>query len=538
MRSTVPKLISLMVVLIGIIDITSAVIPANLTRWIIVRDFLPIEIIHTSRTLTLLGGFYLVSLGRALYQQKKRAWQLTIMTLIATLVFHLSKGLDIEEVLFSALAIILLWYFKSLYFVESHRTLLLHAFIKSLMIILLLFIYMVTGYTVLHQSFSGTRTFQSYRREYIYDTTGVGKDQIFAINRFAHWFENSISFVSMVSLGASLLALFSPAFERSRPTKKDITDLIELLKNSQSDNAYFSLMNDKTIWFDDNRSHAVAYKKIGKYAIALGLPIGEENTIGTAWQFQEIITKLGGEIIWYNIEGSASASQLGLSTIKIGEDAVINVLDFTLVGSRLKDVRNAVSRNSKSNIYFQWTTMADITWQDLKLVDDLHRSWVNHKKISNLTFSLGFYPFPVLREGKILLAKDQAGNLLSVLTFFPYAQNRGYSLDFMMRSSIAPSGIIETSIVESIYHFRNEGIKYLNLGMAPLANIEFMGQTKLVSTIRNMLLTQFNKYYGYKSLHAFKEKFSPTWISKYIYVKKKASLPSALIAVASAHKIK
>lgn len=103
MYRRIPRFISILVIGIGVMDIASSLIPAALYRWQIIRDFLPIEIIHTSRTLTLVGGIYLISLGRALWQQKKRAWFLTITTLILTLFFHLSKGLDIEETLVTAI---------------------------------------------------------------------------------------------------------------------------------------------------------------------------------------------------------------------------------------------------------------------------------------------------------------------------------------------------------------------------------------------------------------------------------------------------
>jgi phosphatidylglycerol lysyltransferase len=97
----------------------------------------------------------------------------------------------------------------------------------------------------------------------------------------------------------------------------------------------------------------------------------------------------------------------------------------------------------------------------------------------------------------------------------------------MMRAQNIPSGTVESAIVEAASHFKSMRIKEFNLGMAPLSNLEIKGV--------DILTNQFNKFYQYKSLLAFKAKFKPTWIPKYLYLKSPSSLPVVLVAIAQAH---
>lgn len=536
MRRHIPHIIAILVLGVGVMDIISAILPATLDRWKIIQDILPLGVIRTTRTLSLIGGIFLLYLGRALWNQKKRAWTLATLTLVVTLFFHLSKGLDIEETIISLIIIFILWYFRSLYFVESHRTKYISAILRSLIILIVLFVYTLGGYTLLKSSFFGTENIRSLRSEYIYDATGIGTDQLLPANRFAHWFENSISLFSVIAVLAAIAALFEPAFEKSLSTEEEKKQLLNLIGVKGEESSYFALMDDKSLWFDESRSSAIAYKKIGKYALILGEPIGENDLVGTSWQFQEKMIKLGGDTIWYNMRGTDLASKLGMIPVKIGEDAILSTMLFSLSGPALKDVRNAVSHTSKLGLNYVWYRMSEIPWGDLKLINDIYENWTRNKKIPPLTFSLGFYPFPVITEGLVLLVKDNSGLLLGVLSFFPYHQRKSYELDLMMRAKSTPSGVIESAIVHAVDYFKAIDVTELNLGMAPLSNIEFMGSNKLMSSIRNLLMSQFNKFYQYKSLAEFKKKFDPIWRPKYIYLKTNVMLPQALSVIASAHR--
>lgn len=395
---------------------------------------------------------------------------------------------------------------------------------------------MIVGYNLLHVYFTGSDNLRSLRNEYIYDTTGLGFDQIKAITRQARWFENSISLVSTIAVIAIIISLFEPAFEKSLPTQAEKNRLLTLLREHSHPVSYFALMPDKSLWFDDNESHAIAYKKIGKYVLVLGEPIGGSNILGTAWQFQEHTAKLGVETVWYNMTGADLATSLALTAIKIGEDAIIHPIDFTLSGPALKDVRNAVSHTQKLGLQYVWHNMASISYPELKSLNDLYDAWTLGKRVSAITYSLGFFPFPTIPEGLILLVKNQAGSCLAALSFFPYASLSGYCLDLMLRADSAPSGVMESALVEAINHFKTIGVFEFNLGMAPLSNIEFMGGNKFTSSIRNLLMSQFNKFYQYKSLALFKGKFNPIWQPKYIYLKSGSTLPSVLLALAAAHR--
>ena len=91
------KIASLLTVLTGIINLTSAVQPALHSRLLIIETFIPLEVRHGSRMTSALAGFALLLLAGGLWRRKGVAWALSVLLLVVSIITHLIKGLDFEE---------------------------------------------------------------------------------------------------------------------------------------------------------------------------------------------------------------------------------------------------------------------------------------------------------------------------------------------------------------------------------------------------------------------------------------------------------
>jgi phosphatidylglycerol lysyltransferase len=370
--------------------------------------------------------------------------------------------------------------------------------------------------------------------DYLHSSIGVGSDVLVARTAWARWFESSIGVVSGVAIILTLATVFAPAFQASTLTESDRSRLQALLAaGMHGESGYYALMADKHIWFDDSGSHAVAYHCQGTHCVALE-PLGEPDEGGTMWQFQEVMTRRGYQVIWYGLAAASLAPKLQRRVVKIGESAVIRLQDFTLQGAKIADVRHAVTHIEREHVTFSWYRMDQIPYDLLADLEKLMGEWQHTKHAPRLTFTLGFYPFPLISEGQILLAHHR-GVLTAVLSFYPSGGGRGMVLDLMVKSPEASNGTIEAALAHAALHFQAVGFTELNLGMAPLADVTDTSEKPLVKKIRNVLFDRFNKFYQYKSLYRFKNKFVPEWQPRYLYVPDYVGLPAYLTSVMLAH---
>ena len=93
----------------GIINLLSVVNPILPEDRAILEDIFPIFFLHISRFMSLLIGFSLIISSYNIYKQKKRAFHLVFIMACFSVIFHLTKGLNYPEALFSALLIIMLF---------------------------------------------------------------------------------------------------------------------------------------------------------------------------------------------------------------------------------------------------------------------------------------------------------------------------------------------------------------------------------------------------------------------------------------------
>lgn len=197
----------------------------------------------------------------------------------------------------------------------------------------------------------------------------------------------------------------------------------------------------------------------------------------------------------------------------------------------MKDVRNAVTKLAKDNLSFVWRNFADIPWKELKQIEAIHVSWLKNKKMSPMTFSLEYFPLPTDQQG-LVLEGIKNGKIVTVLSFFPYQRAKAYVLDLMLRTADAPNGIMETAIVRAAEYFREKGSSELNLSLAPLVVSEKKGEE---ASARNEFLERFERWYKFRPLRSFKDKFNPVWRPKYLVYKSNVDLPGAAIALVRVH---
>lgn len=111
----------------------------------------------------------------------------------------------------------------------------------------------------------------------------------------------------------------------------------------------------------------------------------------------------------------------------------------------------------------------------------------------------------------------------------------GWTLDIMQRrlSDQTMPGVMEFLIAESAKQFKEEGCDIASLSGAPLSTT---GEPEnVIEKIMEWAAVKFEPYYGFKSLHKFKEKFKPRHEPLYFCYKESDQLPLIGMAIGRAY---
>jgi len=94
----------------GVVNLVSAILPAERRRLEDLRGILPLSASHVATTATAIAGVALIVLARQLWRGKHVAMVVGVALLLGSVLLHLAKGFDFEEATFAfVLAAALVW---------------------------------------------------------------------------------------------------------------------------------------------------------------------------------------------------------------------------------------------------------------------------------------------------------------------------------------------------------------------------------------------------------------------------------------------
>ena len=73
-------------------------------------------------------------------------------------------------------------------------------------------------------------------------------------------------------------------------------------------------------------------------------------------------------------------------------------------------------------------------------------------------------------------------------------------------------------LARTMLHLRDQGVQRFTLGMAPLSGMSDSARAPTWDVIGGALFEHGERFYNFKGLRAFKEKFRPDWEPRYLAV--------------------
>ncbi|WP_411576047.1 phosphatidylglycerol lysyltransferase domain-containing protein [Streptomyces mutabilis] len=349
----------------------------------------------------------------------------------------------------------------------------------------------------------------------------------------------SLGALGLLTAVTTIYLALRPEHPAARLTEDDETRLRALLARhgGRDSLGHFALRRDKAVVFSPSGKAAVTYRVVSGVMLASGDPIGDvEAWPGAIERFMDEArahswtpavmgcSETGGEV-W--------TRETGLDALELGDEAVVDVADFSLAGRAMRNVRQMVKRIERAGYETRVRRVADLSDAELDRVRRAAGAWRGTDTERGFSMALGRVGDP--SDGDCLIAtahKQDAepgeyGDLKAVLHFVPWGAD-GVSLDLMRRDRAADPGMNELLIVAALQAAPRLGIARVSLNFAmfraALARGEKIGAGPVLRAWRGLLVF-LSRWFQIESLYKFNAKFRPRWEPRFVVYRASADLP-------------
>jgi len=507
-----PHLLSFTIFVGGAVMLLSGATPALVHR----LHFVPLPIVEVSHFFGSLAGAALLVLARGLQRRLDAAYQLTAVVLGASIFFQIFKGFDYEEAVIAA--ILLLGLVASRRHFYRKATLVNESFGPGWLLAI--------GLVLLSSMWLG---FFSYKHvEYSSDLWWH-----FSLRGDAPRFlRASIGVFSVLMLVAIRRLLRPAAPDQNPPAIDEIERAHAIVTTDPNSQANLALLGDKPFLFSESGRSFVMYGVEGRSWIAMGDPVGaDDEKSELLWKFRELVDLHAGWTVFYEVQRANIHLylDLGLTLLKIGEEARVDLKEFSLEGGSRKWMRKMMRRVEAENCGFEIVRDASPLLPELRTISD---SWLSEKKAREKGFSLGFFAEDYVKRFPIAVVKRE-GRIVAFSNLWESAGREELSVDLMRHALDAPSGVMDYMFSQLMIWGQQEGYRWFNLGMAPLSGLENRSLGTLWNRVGALAYRFGEDYYNFQGLRQYKEKFDPVWEPTYLASPGGLALPRILTNLAA-----
>jgi phosphatidylglycerol lysyltransferase len=513
-----PQVLAAATFLAGVVLLLSGATPSVHSRLAWLDDLLPLGVIEVSHFAGSLIGVALVVLAWALWHRLDAAWSLTVALLGLGALTALFKGLDWEEALILTAVLGVLVPMRGEFY---RKGALLYRPLEPGWIAALIG---VVGASIWLGVFSFKHV--EFQQELFWQFTTHGDAP-----RFLRASAGALAGVA--TFGLMRLLRYSEA-EPALPSPDDLATAATIASTSSDTVAYLALLGAKCLLFSDQKDAMLMYGVEGRSWIALGDPVGPDDAVAElAWRFRERADEHGAWPVFYEVTERRLALyiDLGLSFLKLGEEAVVPLADFSLEGSSRKGLRRTHRDFQKRGATFSMIPRESVP-ELLPALQLISNEWLESKATREKGFSLGRFDPAYLRHFPVAVVYEE-GRPVAFANLWLGAPGTELSIDLMRYTKDAPGGVMEYLFIELMLWGRSNSFKEFSLGMAPLAGFEDRALGPLWNRAGAWLFRHGEHFYNFQGLRQYKEKFDPVWHPRYLASPGGLALPRILTNVAS-----
>lgn len=500
--------------LVGLSFLLFAVEPIRLTDYDPDMEFYVKSLNFWVHSIYFFIGVFLLAFSRGIKHRLKSAWWVMFGLLILGTLLILPSELNFKGILTYGVIILLMYFSKDCFQRESipyqHR----NFFIWFALLMAMPFLAALLSFIIHNRLFKGHHFMVIVSRfitEYSYFVIGY---IIMALitSYLVGWF-------------VSRRIPFHPA------TPQEVQDYFALV-NTYGGHEFSHLANlsDKRIFFNGKKTVAFLYRPYKTQVLALGDPIGNPEDFEDAIdEFVEFTSDYNMGLTFYEVSGKCLelyASE-GYSFMKIGEEAIVDLENFTLSGKRNKGLRNILNRMESGEYEFK-IHEPPYKAEFLRSIKEVSDEWLG--KRPEKQFSIGYFDVQYLQKSPIVTVSVE-GRIEGFANIMPFYDGKSMSIDLMRCRPNGTNAVMDVLFLGLILKAQEDGFKEFNLGMAPLSNVGRKRYSKRKEKLMRYAFEFGNQIYGFRGLRNYKEKFRPRWENRYIAYRSESSMPFVLFGL-------
>ena len=512
-----PGAIAVITFIAGLVLLFSGATPAAEGRLALMDRFLPLGVLETSHFLGSVTGAALLLLSHGLARRLDAAYWMALAGLALGIVTSLLKGAGYEEASILAVVVCLLIASRGAFDRKAalFETRFSAAWIASVVAAVAASIWL-GFFAFKHVEYSSDLWWQ------------------FALHGEAsRFFRASVGASIAVLLFASARLMGFAPHEAPESTEADLTAAAAIVEKQKETRPNLVYLKDKALLFDSERKGFVMYGVQGRTWVALGDPVCVSSRIPEFIRlFLERCDDFGGTPVFYEVnkENMHHYADFGMSLIKVGEEARVDLRQFSLEGAQASKLRQAYRRIEKEKVSFRVLTPSEAAtrMEELQAVSD---DWLQGRPAEK-GFSLGFFDRSYLSHFPIAIV-EREGRIVAFANIWKGAEKEELSADLMRYHHEAPKGIMEPLFVHMLMWGKEQGYAHFSLGVAPMSGFEESPVAPLWMKLGIFLYEHGEAFYNFQGLRAFKEKFGPVWTPRYMASPGTLKLPRILADVAA-----
>jgi lysyl-tRNA synthetase class 2 len=529
-----PSIAALAVAAIGIVNIASALTPNIHWRGHLLLQIEPVEWVRLFHALALPAGAALVLLAPYLARRRHRAWQVAVLVMLALGIVDLLKGLDFEETIVTwAVAALLVGGRRA--FSVRHDPVSLRSAVWRVPLLGLLAVGLAALATWASQGHpSGASVWRETIDLLRWHAGPIHFERHRAFHHAFAWIPLSVHLIEIGTLLGMAYLVFRPlAAPRALPTPAARQAAATLVRAHGRDTlSFFKLRADKHYFFNQDRTAFVGYRIENGVLLLSGDPVGPSQT------FPRLLSDLRAFADARGLKlGAVGASEalcglyesLGLRTIYLGDEAIIELQRFSLEGRPIRKVRQSVTRLTKAGFAAELHRLGELeetTLAEVERVIELGRQGAPERGFS---MAMDTIDCERSEETLVVLARDGDGAVRGVLHFVPVYGRAAVSLSFMRRDPATPNGLTEFLVARGAELLRERGVEEMSLNFAAFARWMHSPERPRERWL-GKLVALGNPFFQIESLYRFNAKFFPRWEPRYLVYDGPLGLPRASIA--------
>jgi phosphatidylglycerol lysyltransferase len=502
----------------GVLIMASTASPALYARLPLLERFVPLPLVEAGHFAAALAGLLLLVIARGLARGYRAAFRMTLILLTVAICGAILKGFDWEEALVLGGLFLATWSQAALFERPSHGDLL-----------------------------EGADVFVAVTALAVFVLFGVISHRVSAetIDRLTHigyrvqaprFLRTAGSMALAVTAGAVYLLLRAPVrFKRLEDdAMQGVLDLHARIGGGT--NPLMIATGDKSAFVDGERGFCL-YRTIGPYVVVFSDPIVRTTSERTA--FLDAFFAFAGELdrrpAFYQIslDWIPVLHDRGYDFFKLGEEAHVPLDKITLDGHAGKMYRQILRRGERDGANFRVLSPDEVSPR-LDELEAISNDWLSNKGLAERQFSIGFFDRDYLRRYPCAVVEETAAphRILAFANLLEGPQRTELSVDLMRHRSDGPK-VMDFLFVSLFMRGKEQGYSRFNLGMAPLASVGEQRGAHARERLARLLFQRGEQWYNFQGLRAYKDKFDPEWVPRYMAYQNAWEWPVAIAYVSA-----